>query len=123
MRSLLALAALALTSCAVPAQVALQGDGTEQATTTTLSRFLYPDERADATCASFYGADPIPCREILAVCVYSDAVQGLTPKWPGTAMGCTEDSPTVVDVCLTVPEIQWAWYGYTTEECALEVQR
>ncbi len=79
--------------------------------------FLYPDDvDPTAMCGGASGA-LLPCRDVLAVCV--EATDGrLEPKWLGEAIRCTDESPTWRDVCRTRPDAEWAFYGYTREECA-----
>lgn len=42
----------------------------------------------------------------------------MTNKFMPSVFFCTDESPTWRDVCLTVSAEQWAFYGYTSEECA-----
>jgi hypothetical protein len=127
MRSLLALAALALTSCAVPAQVALQGDGTEQATTVTYgpdqygrhpatgSLFVGDIDPGDEICRGIDTAIEIPCRDVVNACIPGpDHSETMFHPW---TFYCTPDSPTMRDVCATTADEHLAFYGYTREEC------
>lgn len=77
---------------------------------------LYPGDDPAAMCSNFGDID-LPCRDILAVCVAS-ADGTMEPKWLGEVYRCTSESPTWRDVCRTRPEAEWAFYGYTREECA-----
>ena len=62
------------------------------------------------------GGLTIPCRDVMLVCGYTE-VSGWTNVIMPTVFSCTDQSPTAIDVCITRPEAEWAWYGYTREEC------
>lgn len=126
MRSLIAVAVLALPSCALAQQAVI--DATEDdasATTTTVTGgphngwWLQPNADPADMCTGGYGAS-IPCNQVINVC-HVNPDGRLTPKWPLGANGCTADSPTVRDVCLTAPVDHRPFYGYTYEECEVEI--
>lgn len=78
--------------------------------------YLYESD-IEGTCNGLAGI-AIPCRDVLAVCVPSTGGEHMEPKWFLTYYRCTDESPTWRDVCLTRPQVEWAFYGYTDEECA-----
>jgi uncharacterized protein YceK len=114
-----AIAVIALSGCTALQQQALQSDeGTPQPTTTTVERqaiYLYPDNDPTSMCNGLYGVD-MPCNRVLDVCV--DTPEGTSSKWIPEFVRCTDAHPRSADVCRLAPPEEWAFYGYTPEECS-----
>jgi hypothetical protein len=108
------LAAVVLSSCAL-AQNALQSDGgtidSEPAPV-----YLYPNDPPEAMCNGMIGDITIPCNRVLDVCI--DTPDGTSSKWVPEFVRCTDAHPRWDDVCRIAPPEEWAFYGYTPEECS-----
>ena len=77
--------------------------------------FMYPSD-SEGMCNGMTGAE-LPCKDVLNVCVTGPDGYRST-KWMPQVFRCTDASPSWRDVCRTRPEAEWAFYGYTREECA-----
>lgn len=119
MRSLVALAALILTSCAVPAELALQGDGAEQAPQATepgVAESWYLDRNVNGECTGGFADFAIPCRDVINVCIdHGDGNYSML--WMPEVYPCGPESPTMSDLCGVVTDELLPYYGVSREEC------
>lgn len=118
MRPLPVIAALCLLAAGCTAEqqrIARQTTDAVDDSTRSDSWHIYAQDNPNI-CNGFMESE-IPCRDVLAVCIIDDNGTP-SPKWIDLGYECTSDSPTAVDVCLTVPAEQWPFYDYTPEECA-----
>jgi hypothetical protein len=115
MRSLLAFAALALTSCGVPAVVQLQGDGTEQPEQ-AIPDSWYLDRNVVGDCTGGFADFAIPCDEVLNVCIdHGDGNYSML--WMPEVYPCGPESATMADICAVVADDRLPFYGVTRETC------
>jgi hypothetical protein len=59
----------------------------------------------------------IPCRNVLQLCVFTPRTGEWTNVIMPTVFSCTDESPTIDDLCATRPAVEWDYYGVSREEC------
>lgn len=125
MKTIITIAAvLVLSACGVVTEKDLVGVTPDEAPEDTRipgGWFLWDQVDTTSMCGNDNnnpgGHVDIPCHDVLNVCVQGHDGT-MDPKWLSHIYRCTDQSPTWRDVCRTVPVEQWAFYGYTPEECA-----
>lgn len=79
--------------------------------------WAYPDIDPAAMCTSVLAEGlSIPCRNVLQVCTWN-ADSGWTNVMLPAIFTCTDESPTLADVCSTRPADEWPYYRLGRERC------
>lgn len=79
------------------------------------------DPSAQCTSPIAHGLS-IPCEHVLSVCAWNED-SGWTHVMLPAIFTCTDQSPTLADVCTTRPAGEWPYYGLDANRCAAITSR